>query len=412
MTVKGEVQGSRERNSPERLPSSVRRFSLRRSMGDATGRWSRNGRLAPDKGPVVALAGIARPERFFGGLRDRGWQVAREISFRDHHAYTAEESRSSPRRSPPPARTGVLTTEKDAERLLPWRPFPVRVGAVPLAVTIEPHEVDARSFRPPAAFRSWLLDRIPRRGREAGDAPAPRRVRAGRHRARHRPHAAGRVLAQLSATVIGLSFYAIDGAHRRLAITQLRAAFPPRTGRVPRDRARDVLRTSAACWSRCCRFSTLTRRSDARARRVRGRRSRARGAGGRQGRHLRSPGTSDIWELHGMAHRAGAAADVRAGPAARQSAAARAARDVRACHGQSGRSTGRARSGGCCARSRPNECVGHPDRSAHPGRRRREGGLLQPAGCRRRRRWRRWRCERARRSCRRSRCRSPAAGTA
>ena len=33
----------------------------------------------------MALAGIARPDRFFGALRDAGWQIAREVVFRDHH---------------------------------------------------------------------------------------------------------------------------------------------------------------------------------------------------------------------------------------------------------------------------------------------------------------------------------------
>lgn len=130
-------------------------------MGDVRPLESHRPWLAPDKGPVVALAGIARPDRFFRGLRDRGWQVAREISFRDHHAYTAEDVSKLASAVAASGATGVLTTEKDAERLLPWRPFPVRVGAVPLAVTIEPHEIDVPAgFRPPAAFRSWLLERI------------------------------------------------------------------------------------------------------------------------------------------------------------------------------------------------------------------------------------------------------------
>ena len=143
------------------LPSSVRRFSLRRSMGDVRALESHRPWLAPDEGPVVALAGIARPDRFFRGLRDRGWRVAREISVPDHHAYTAEDIAKLASEVAVSSATGVLTTEKDAERLLPWRPFPVRVGAVPLAVTIEPHAIDAAAgFRPPAAFRSWLLERI------------------------------------------------------------------------------------------------------------------------------------------------------------------------------------------------------------------------------------------------------------
>jgi len=134
---------------PLRLPASVARFTLRRSLGEARA-------LEPDRpqpaarGPVVALAGIARPDRFFGALRDAGWQIVREVVFRDHHAYTAadiarlaEEARSA-------SALGVVTTEKDAERLLPWRPFPVHIAAVPLEITLEPA----------GAFPGWLLGRL------------------------------------------------------------------------------------------------------------------------------------------------------------------------------------------------------------------------------------------------------------
>ena len=38
-----------------------------------------------------AFAGIARPERFFRALRSLGWDVARELTFRDHHWFTAQD---------------------------------------------------------------------------------------------------------------------------------------------------------------------------------------------------------------------------------------------------------------------------------------------------------------------------------
>src|SRR5207247_3315914 len=40
---------------------------------------------------VLAFAGIARPERFFDALRSLGYDVAREITFRDHHWYGAAD---------------------------------------------------------------------------------------------------------------------------------------------------------------------------------------------------------------------------------------------------------------------------------------------------------------------------------
>jgi len=44
----------------------------------------------------------------------------------------------------------VLTTEKDAVRLLPLRPLPFAAAFVPLTVTIEPEDV----------FTRWLLARL------------------------------------------------------------------------------------------------------------------------------------------------------------------------------------------------------------------------------------------------------------
>jgi hypothetical protein len=41
----------------------------------------------------------------------------------------------------------VVTTTKDAVRLLPLRPFPVPVAAIPLDISIEPQ----------GAFEAWLI---------------------------------------------------------------------------------------------------------------------------------------------------------------------------------------------------------------------------------------------------------------
>ena len=102
--------------------------------------------------PVVAVAGIARPERFFAALvRDR-WNVAERVAFPDHHWFTAGDVE----RVDVAARTAragaVLTTDKDMARLAgsPLPPPRVPWVAVPLHASIEPAE----------PFRDWLRQRL------------------------------------------------------------------------------------------------------------------------------------------------------------------------------------------------------------------------------------------------------------
>jgi tetraacyldisaccharide 4'-kinase len=106
--------------------------------------------LALPPGPVVAVAGIAEPSRFFSDLRAAGWTIARELPYRDHHRYSradvmaiADAVRSTGARA-------AITTEKDFVRLLPFRPFPVTIGYMPLAIEIERSE----------SFDAWLKERV------------------------------------------------------------------------------------------------------------------------------------------------------------------------------------------------------------------------------------------------------------
>ena len=82
--------------------------------------------LAAD--PVTALAAIARPEAFFGMLRERGLTLAQTIALPDHHDFDGWQR---------PADVGLrlLCTEKDAVKL--WRHAPDAL-AVPLVFTPEP----------------------------------------------------------------------------------------------------------------------------------------------------------------------------------------------------------------------------------------------------------------------------------
>ena len=68
----------------------------------------------------VALCGIARPEHFFKTLHDDGIKPCREVAFPDHYRYTEYDIHSIQELYS----HGLLTTEKDAIRLLNDRVVP------------------------------------------------------------------------------------------------------------------------------------------------------------------------------------------------------------------------------------------------------------------------------------------------
>lgn len=130
-------------------PSTIPVLTMVRRLGepwwiDAAGRADVS---ASREDPVVAVAGIAAPDRFRHALEAAGWQVADLVAFPDHHAYGRRDLQ---RIVDAAGGRPVLTTEKDAMRLLPLRPLPVPVAAVPLLVDVEP----------PDLFRDWLLRRL------------------------------------------------------------------------------------------------------------------------------------------------------------------------------------------------------------------------------------------------------------
>jgi tetraacyldisaccharide 4'-kinase len=122
-------------------------FTLRRSLGAAQGGLAGG---APAAGPVLAVAGVASPQRFFDDLRAAGWVVSRTLAFRDHHPYSRLDVREIFGTARAAAVRGVVTTEKDYVRLLPHRPFPMPIGWLPLTVEPEPHD----------AFLHWLAASI------------------------------------------------------------------------------------------------------------------------------------------------------------------------------------------------------------------------------------------------------------
>jgi len=100
--------------------------------------------LSDPPGRVVAFAGIARPERFFNALRSLGYDVARELTFRDHHWYTAADLDTIRTAARETNASLIVTTEKDAVRC------DMDVAVLPMTVSIEPG----------AGFESWLTSRL------------------------------------------------------------------------------------------------------------------------------------------------------------------------------------------------------------------------------------------------------------
>jgi tetraacyldisaccharide 4'-kinase len=102
----------------------------------------------PTNGRVVAFAGIARPQRFFNALRSLGYEVARELTFPDHHWYRAGDIafiQAAARDANAPL---ILTTEKDAVRC------DLECAVLPMTVEVEPA----------AEFEQWLMGRLRRSG--------------------------------------------------------------------------------------------------------------------------------------------------------------------------------------------------------------------------------------------------------
>jgi tetraacyldisaccharide 4'-kinase len=106
--------------------------------------------VVPTESRVFALAGIARPTRFFSDIESAGWRVVGTLAFRDHHRYSQRDIRRIARAAKASAAAIVLTTEKDAVRLAACDLGDLPIASVPLHVTIDPAD----------PFRDWLLARI------------------------------------------------------------------------------------------------------------------------------------------------------------------------------------------------------------------------------------------------------------
>lgn len=123
-------------------------FALQRDVEAAVEETALGPRPLAAGTSVLAVSGIARPDRFAAEAGTGGLELRGAMAFADHHAYSASDlARIAAERQ----RTGaavVLTTEKDLMRLLPLRPWPFRVAVRPMTVRVEPAE----------RFAAWLLE--------------------------------------------------------------------------------------------------------------------------------------------------------------------------------------------------------------------------------------------------------------
>jgi tetraacyldisaccharide 4'-kinase len=135
----------------------TRLFSLSRAIGEA--RLIEQPDVVLTKtASVVAVAGIARPERFTESLEASGWHVARLLSFSDHHPYDRGDLQQMAKALRATGAAAIVTTEKDAVRLLPLRPLGVPVASVPLTIrltALHPSSADDE-------FEAWLLQQVRR----------------------------------------------------------------------------------------------------------------------------------------------------------------------------------------------------------------------------------------------------------
>ena len=110
---------------------------------DTTLRSTAGGWCAPlggssgDAGKIVAIAGIAHPQRFFEELKQAGRNVVETMGFADHHRYSSADIAAIDAKVKASGATAVFTTDKDAVRLEHFT-LPFAAYRVPLTIAFEP----------------------------------------------------------------------------------------------------------------------------------------------------------------------------------------------------------------------------------------------------------------------------------
>jgi tetraacyldisaccharide 4'-kinase len=109
--------------------------------------------LGAASAPVVAVAGIARPEQFFDMLVEAGYHVVGRLAFADHRHFTARDLARIDAAVRTAGARAVVTTEKDAVRLPGPSALPFPVVPIPMTLAIDGWDTLAECIRVAIARR-------------------------------------------------------------------------------------------------------------------------------------------------------------------------------------------------------------------------------------------------------------------
>jgi len=117
----------------------LRVFRLRRQVGKTHSELGLDTAGTPERGgPVIAVAGIARPARFFEDVRHAGFDVVRTLAFPDHHRYGRRAINQIQKEARAVGADAIVTTQKDFVRLESWLPFDLPLTTFSLTVSVSP----------------------------------------------------------------------------------------------------------------------------------------------------------------------------------------------------------------------------------------------------------------------------------
>lgn len=114
-----------------------------RTLGEPVPAFGTRHAASADRHPatqsVLAVAGIAHPQRFFDALKSAGHPVVDVMAFGDHHRYRPKDVAAIAAKMQASGASVVFTTDKDAVRFESLE-LPFALSRVPLAVTFDPPE--------------------------------------------------------------------------------------------------------------------------------------------------------------------------------------------------------------------------------------------------------------------------------